>query len=212
MGKFFAAVIIVVTAGWLVPMCAGLPEDLKTFPAPAETAAPAAPEPEPVAPEPEPAPEPELKPAPEPEIKPAAKGDVSLSTFRMRTMFPEENGKFVISVVRANRSAEEASGVRMTLTARKDGALVERSESGPAQTLAAGSESYFGLAVSTMVLDEILDAPEDPGNGLEWSLVYRLAGDAPDATRCFRLNALPRRRDPAGIDWVAQGRSRKCAP
>lgn len=208
MGKFFAAVIIVLTAGWLVPMCAGLPDDLKTFPAPAESAAPAAPEPEPEPVAPEPVPE----PVPVPELKPAAKGDVSLSTFRMRTMFPEENGKFVVSVVRANRSAEEASGVRMTLTTRKDGALVERAESGPAQTLAAGSTSYFGLAVSTLVLDEILDAPADPGTGLEWSLVYRLAGDAPEATRCFRLNALPRRRDPVGIDWVAQRQSRKCAP
>lgn len=212
MGKFLALVILVVTTVWLAPLCARLPETASTVAAPVAPAPPAPPAPAPVSSQ-APAPAPAAKPEPKPAAKPRpAKGDVGLSTFSMRSMFPEEKEKYVVSVVRANRSAEAASGVRMTLTARKDGAILERAESGPGQTLAAGTSSYFGLGISTMILDELLDAPYGDGTGLEWSLVYRLASDAPGATRCFRLYALPRRREPAGIDWVPQGESRSCAP
>lgn len=209
MGKFFALVIIVFMAVWLAPMCARLPTDLSTLSAPPAPAAPA--EPVAVAPAPVAAPEP-APPAPAPTPKPAVKGAVGLATFRMRTMFPEENGKYVVSVLRANGTAVDATGVRMTLAARKAGEIIERAESGPAQTLAAGSTSYFGLGLSTFVLDEILDAPEDPGTGLEWTLTYRLASDPAGTSRCYSLNARPRRREPAGIDWQRQAESRVCPP
>lgn len=197
MGKLFAALLIVFMIGWLGPMCSRLPADLSTV------AAPAAP------PEPDPTSESTVAP---PALKPAPEGPVTVATYPSRTMFPEENGKFIVSVLRANRAAERAVGVRMTLTARVRGDIVERAESGPAQSLAAGSTSYFGLGVSTSVLDAILDGPEDRRSGLEWLLTYRLESDAPDAARCFRLRALPRRREPAGIAWLALGESQKCAP
>jgi hypothetical protein len=127
-------------------------------------------------------------------------------------MLPEENGKYIVSVLRANKAGVPVSGVRMTLTTRIQGQIVERAESGPAQILAAKSTSYFGLGVSTLVFDELLDAPEDRGSGLEWSLTYRFASDAPGTLRCFRLRALPRRLAPAGITWLARGESHICDP
>lgn len=202
-GKFFAALIVVIVFIWLGPMCASLPSGLPTVAAPPAPPAPA-PAPEPIAAPPSPAPEP--KPAP----KPALERPVTLATYLSRTMFPEENGKYTVSVLRANRSAESAVGVRMTLTTRVRGEIVERSESGPGQSLAAGSSSYFGLGVSTALFDMLLDGPEDRRSGLEWSLSYRLTSDAPGTTRCFRMRALPRRREPTGIAWLALGESQKC--
>ncbi|MDD5304165.1 MAG: hypothetical protein PHS14_13780 [Elusimicrobia bacterium] len=207
MGKFFAALIIVLLVGWLSPMCARLPDDLSTVSAPAAPVAPV------VSTATAPAPEPAVAPpAPKPAPKPALDRPITVATFRSRSMFPVENGKYVVSVLRANRAEVPATGVRMTLTTRMQGEIVERAESGPAQSLAAGSTSYFGLTISTVVLDAILDGPEDRRSGLEWALSYHLDGDAPGSTRCFRLRALPRRREPSGISWVPLGESQKCDP
>ena len=204
MGKFFALIIIVFMAVWLAPMCAKLPEDLSTVaaPAPAVVAAPAvstvtAPAPAPVAAPPKPAPA-------------AAHGSLTVTTYRSRKPFPVENGKYVVSVIRANKGETPAVGVRLTLTARLKGEIVERAESGPAQSLAAGTTSYFGLGISTVVFDELLDGPEDRRNGLEWSLTYRFEKDAPGKTRCYRLRALPRRRPPEGLGWLPLGDSQAC--
>lgn len=202
MGKLFAALLIVIMIGWLGPMCSRLPADLSTVAAPAVPTPPAAPPSEPVV-----APR-----APAPAIEPTPERPVTVATYPSRTMFPEENGKYIVSVLRANRSAARAVGVRMTMTTRVRADIVERAESGPAQSLSAGSTSYFGLGVSTSVLDAILDGPEDRRSGLEWLLTYRLESDAPGAARCFRLRALPRRRVPAGIAWLALGQSQKCDP
>ena len=213
-GKFFAALILVGLLGWLAPMCARLPDDLTTIAAPAASAvtisplvstAPvtiALPAPEPVA-----AP---LPPAPKPETKPAPARLVTLATYLSRTMFPDENGKYIVSVLRANLSDAPAEGVRLTMTTRRRGEPVERAQSGPAQSLEAGSSSYFGLPVSTETFTSLLDGPADRRSGLEWSLTYRFADDAPGKTRCYRLRALPRRHGPAGIEWLPLGKSQKC--
>jgi len=205
-GKILAVVLLVLMGVWLAPMCSRLPVDLSTQSAPPAPVIAPAPVAEPVA-APAPVPEP---PAPAPKREP--QGNIGLATFRVRAMFPVENEKYVISILRANSSDEDASGARMTLTARRKGTILERSESGPGQKLRAGSKSYFGLPVATTVIEELLDAPYDDGTGLEWSLTYRLAGDAPGETRCYRLKALPRRRGASGVEWVPQGESHVCAP
>jgi hypothetical protein len=212
-GKFFAALIIVFTIAKLAPMCARLPADLSTVAAPL---APAAPEAPPVptvstataaVPAPVVAPAPVVVEAP----KPAAKaGEVSVATYRSRKMFPVENEKYIVSVLRANKSDKPAVGFTMTLSTRLKGEVVERAESGPGQTLAAGTTSYFGLNVSTPVFDELLGAAEEPGNELEWAVSYRFEGEDAAKRRCYRLRALPRRREPEGIEWRKLGESRDC--
>lgn len=203
MSKVFAAMIIAFMIGWLSPMCARLPKDLAAVPAPppaAETAAPVeapAAAPEPVAPAP-------ASPAAVP-VSP-----VTISTYRSRSMFPVEGESYVVSLLRSNHAAVNAEGVRLAVTARVKGEVIERAESGPGQTLAAGSASYFALPVTTEVFDYLLDGPDDVGNRLEWTLTYRLVTDAPDAERCFVLRALPRRREPSGVQWLPLGQSRKC--
>jgi hypothetical protein len=202
MGKLFAAMIIAFMIGWLSPMCARLPKDLAAVPAPppaAETAAPVeapAAAPEPVAVPPAPASVP-LSP-------------VTISTFRSRSMFPVEGESYVVSLLRSNHADVNAEGVRLAVAARVKGEVIERAESGPGQTLAPGSASYFALPVTTEVFDYLLDGPEDVGNRLEWTLTYRLETDPPDAKRCFGLHALPRRREPSGLRWLPLGQSRKC--
>jgi hypothetical protein len=206
MGKFFALVITVFTVVWLAPMCANLPSDLSAVAAPA---APAAPVVSTVT-----APAPVAAPAPEPPPAPAAipLSPVTISTYRSRSMFPVEGESYVVSVLRKNHSEVRAEGVRLTVAARVKGEVMERAESGPAQVLAAGTTSYFGLPITTEVFNYLLDGPEDKRSGLEWVLTYRLAGDAPGETRCFGLRALPRRREPSGLSWVQLGQTRKCEP
>ncbi|MDP3542889.1 MAG: hypothetical protein Q8T11_10545 [Elusimicrobiota bacterium] len=205
MGKFFAAMIIAFMIGWLTPMCAHLPNDLAVAPAPTPAAAPAEPDlpPEPVA-----APTPAPAPAPAPAA--VLLSPVTITTYRSRSMFPVEGDNYIVSVLRRNHAEAPAVGVRLAVAARVKGEVIERAESGPGQTLAPGSTSYFGLPVTTEVFDHILDGPEDVGNRLEWTLTYRLETDAPDAKRCFSHNALPRRREPSGLQWLPLGQSRKC--
>lgn len=206
MGKFFALIIAVFTAVWLAPMCARLPTDLSTLSAPAVPAAPVVSTATAAAPIPAPKPEPAASPASTP-LSP-----VTLSTYRSRSMFPVEGESYVVSVLRRNHSEVRAEGVRLTVAARVKGEVMERAESGPAQTLAPGTTSYFGLNVSTEVFNYLLDGPEDTRSGLEWMLTYRLESDAPGTTRCFGLRALPRRREPSGLTWVPAGQTTKCAP
>lgn len=203
MGKLFAAMIIAFMIGWLSPMCARLPKDLTAVSAPPPAAAPVEPaaEPEPEPPAPAPAPAPAAVPL----------SPVTITTYRSRSMFPVEGESYVVSILRRNHAEVPAVGVRLAVAARVKGESIERAESGAGQTLAAGSTSYFALPVTTEVFDYILDGPDDVGNLLEWTLTYRLESDAPDAARCFVLKALPRRREPSGLQWIPRGQSRECA-
>lgn len=205
MGKFSALVIVVFTVVWLAPMCSKLPADLSTFSAPAVPAAPVVSTVTAPAPLPEPAPAAAPKPASVP-LSP-----VTISTYRSRSMFPVEGESYVVSVLRRNHADVRAVDVRLAVAARVRGEAIERAESGPGQTLAPGTTSYFGLPVTTEVFDHLLDGPEDSRSGLEWTLTYRLESDAPGATRCFGLRALPRRREPSGLVWIPLGQTRKCA-
>lgn len=207
MGKISAALIIVFSVLWLAPMCAELPADLSAMTAPAAPVAAPEPEVTPTASEPVPAPP---APAPAPKAAPLPQRPVTVATYRSQKMFPVVDGKYVVSILRENRSSVDAKGVRLTLTSRVKGAAAERAESGPGQSLAAGTTSYFGLGVSTVVFETLIDGPDEPGTELEWSLVYRLEGDAAGAKRCYVLRALPRRREPAGITWVERGESSTC--
>lgn len=206
MGKFFAALIMAYAVLRLAPMCAKLPSDLSTLSTPA---APSAPVVSTVtAPSPEPAPAPASAPAP----AAVPLSPVTITTYRSRSMFPVEGESYVVSVLRRNYAEERAVAVRLSVAARVKGEVMERAESGPGQTLAPGTTSYFGLPVTTEVFNYLLDGPEDNRSGLEWTLTYRLESDAPEVKRCFGLRALPRRREPSGILWVPQGQSRKCEP
>ncbi|MBI2789521.1 MAG: hypothetical protein HYX59_12645 [Elusimicrobia bacterium] len=211
MGKFFALVIAVFTVVWLAPMCANLPSDLSTLSAPVAPPVPAAPVVSTVT-----APAPLPTPKAEPKLEPAAAAvplsPVTIATYRSRSMFPVEGESYVVSVLRKNHSEVRAEGVRLTVAARVKGEVMERAESGPGQSLDAGSSSYFGLPITTEVFNYLLDGPEDKRSGLEWMLTYRLASDPPGETRCFGLRALPRRREPSGLSWVPLGQTRKCEP
>lgn len=201
MAKLFAALIIVFLIAWLAPMCSRLPADLSVT---AQRPPAAAPE---SVPAPAPAPAPALVPAPA--SAPEAPALV-VSTYRTKKMFPVEKGKYQISVRRENRADADVVGVNVTLIARRKGLELERADNDSPQVLAPGSTGYYDLRVSTGAIDEILDAPFETGTELEWALTYRLEGS--DARRCVRLRALPRRRDPEGIDWVFLGGSRECPP
>lgn len=208
MGKFFALVLAVFTVVWLAPMCANLPSDLSTLSAPVAPA-------EPVvstvtAPAPLPTPMPEPAAAPAPAAVPLS--PVTISTYRSRSMFPVEGESYVVSVLRKNHAEVRAEGVRLTVAALVKGEVMERAESGPGQSLAPGTTSYFGLPITTEVFDYLLDGPEDKHNWLEWVLTYRLESDPPGEKRCFGLRALPRRREPSGLTWTQFGQTRKCEP
>lgn len=209
MGKFFALVIIVFTVVWLAPMCARLPDERTAIatpiPAAEAIAPPAATEPAVAAVAPEPAP---AVAAPKPAVK---RPSLTVATYDSRKMFPMENDKYIVSVLRENKAAVPAVGVTMTLSTLMNGHVVERAESGPGQTLAAGSTSYFGLNVSNVVFDELLERPEGSGNAMEWVVTYRFEDDAPGMKRCFSLRALPRRRE-QGFFWLTIGSSLKCGP
>ena len=68
------------------------------------------------------------------------------------------------------------------------------------------------MSVSYGLLDELLSAPENSGTELHWMLTYRLESDAPGVQRCYSLHALPRQREPEGIDWKRLGESDACDP
>jgi hypothetical protein len=207
MGKFLALVIIVFVTVWLAPMCAKLGTQAPVVAAPAPLPQPEAPAAVPVA-----ASTVALvsagavEPAPKPAVK---RPSLTVATYASRKMFPLENDKYIVSVLRENKAAVPVVGVTMTLSTRMNGQIVERAESGPGQTLAAATSSYFGLGVSTVVFDELLDRPAEPGNEMEWAVTYRFMDDAPDTKRCFRLRALPRRIE-QGFNWLTIGESRKC--
>ena len=207
-GKLTAAAIIIVAFVWLGPMCASLPAPgvlpmpiaaLAPEPAVAASTAPAiaaAPVPAPVA----------------PVVKPAARPGLTAAPYRMRKLPPIEGDKYIVSVLRANKADVPAVGVVMTLTTLVRGLVVERVESGPGQTLGAGTTSYFGLGVSTVVFDEVLDSSEAPGTELDWALAYRFQDDPATARRCFVLRTQPRRREPEGLTWTTLGQSTACEP
>lgn len=206
MGRFFAALILITAFLRLAPMFARLPSDLSTLSAPAAAPAPVVS----TTTVPAPAPEPKPEAAPAPAAVPLS--PVTVSTYRSRSMFPVEGESYVVSVLRRNHAEVRAEEVRLAVAARVRGEVMERAESGPGQTLAPGTTSYFGLPVTTEVFDYLLDGPEDDRSGLEWTLTYRLESDAPGEKRCFGLRALPRRREPSGLQWVPQGQTRKCEP
>jgi hypothetical protein len=206
-GKFFAAVILVIMIGWLSPMCARLGTQSPFVAAPEPVPQPEAPDAAPVA-----ASTAALVSAGivESAPKPATKRpSLTVATYGSRKMFPLVNDKYIVSVLRVNKADVPAVGVTMTLSTRMNGNVVERAESGPGQTLAPGSTSYFGLGVSNVVFEELLDRPAEPGNEMEWAVTYRFQDDAPGAKRCFRLRALPRRLE-QGLNWLTIGESRKC--
>lgn len=209
MGKFFALVIIVFMVVWLAPMCARLTDERSAIATPVppveDIAPPVPPQPTVTTAEPEPSPAPAVA-APKPA---AARPSLTVATYDSRKMFPMENDKYIVSVLRENKAAVPAVDVRMTLSTLMNGYVVERAESGPGQTLAAGSSSYFGLSVSNVVFDELLERPGEPGNAMEWVVTYRFEDDAPAMKRCFSLRALPRRRE-QGFTWLTTGSSRKC--
>ena len=205
-GKLFAAAITVGLFVWLAPMCARVTDERV-----AEPAAPvAAVEPPPtIATTTAPAPEPVPAAVPASSSRPASKGEVTLKTYRMKKMFERNDSRYMIYVVRSNQADAAANDVKMRLTTRMKGNIVEQADGEP-QTLAPGTTAYAGLSVSTAAIDEILDAPEDAGAELAWTLTYRLKGDAPKTKRCFELRVLPRRREPEGIFWRPLGESREC--
>lgn len=184
MGKFFAAMIMAAVVVWLGPMCSN------------PVSAPA---PEPVA---APAPEPAPAPVPVP-VPPAGEPMLGVSTYRLKRMFPLEKGKYQIPVYRENRGATEIADVHVTLIARHEGVEIERAENRSPLVLAPGSTGYYSLGLSTGTVEKLLDAPLDAGAELDWAVTY--------ARRCVRLRALPRRRDPEGIDWVTIDALRACA-
>ncbi|MBI4062133.1 MAG: hypothetical protein HY403_11980 [Elusimicrobia bacterium] len=188
MGKIFAALISACVLAWLGPMCARLPEEPARVAG--STAAPAAEAPAPL----------------------AAHPPVAIATYRMKKMFEARGSRYLIYVIRANPADVPAVDMRMILATKIKGALVEQDAGAAAQTLAPGTTAYAGLSVSTVLIDEMLAGPEEPGTELEWSLSYRFEGDDPGARRCFQLRALPRRREPTGILWRALGESRECGP
>lgn len=199
MGKFFAAIIIAFMIGWLSPMCSHLRENVAVAPAPAAPVAPVAP----ITPA-----EPVEAPAPVP-IREA--GLVTVAPYRSTKMFPEiDGGRYLVSILRANRSDVDAAGARLAVAARVRGTVVERAESGAGQTLAAGTTSYFGLPVSVDVFDDILDGPDDQSSALDWTLTYRFEDDAPGAKRCYGVSTLPRRREPTGLVWKTFGQTSVC--
>lgn len=199
MGKLFAALIMAFILAWLGPMCARLPADSTIIAVPSKPAAAPAPAASP------------LNPTPIAEPLPQDP-QVTVATYRMKKMFGQTQGKYLIYVLRSNRAEAPAVDMRMTLVARMKGTVVERVDGAPAQTLAPGSTAYAGLSVSTVIIDELLTAPDEPGTALEWALSYRLAGDVPGARRCFQLRALPRHREPEGIAWRTLGESHMCVP
>lgn len=197
MGKLFAALIIGVLLGWLGPMCSKLPDDLSSI------AVPAASSPAPISTPPV---------APPPPAAAEERPALIVATYRMKKIFPQTQGKYLIAVRGSNRADVPAVDVMMTLFARRKGTVVERGDSAYPWTLEAGTSSYYSIGVSTGVIDDILAGPEAPGTELAWSLSYRLEGEEPDSRRCFLLRALPRRREPEGIDWRTLGESNECAP
>ncbi len=183
MGKFSAALILVSVFAWLGPMCAQHPATVAPFVVPDKPATPIA--------------------VPEP-------AHVTLATYRMKKMFAATSSGYRIYVIRANQATVPAVALQTGLAIRINGTVVEQTVSAIPQTLAPGSASYAGLSVSRARIDEILSGPAAPGTGLEWTIAYRLEGEAPDAKRCFVLRALPRRREPEGIFWRALGESQEC--
>ena len=198
MGKFFALLITVVTTVWLAPMCARLPKPGE--PVAVAVAVPLAPLIEaPV----------EVAPPPPP---PAAyEGPaVTVSTYRSRKMFTLVEGRPRVSVLIKNLSDRPASNMRLAMAARLDGKAVESARVNTTFEVEAGSSVYRGLLISMETLDAFLAETPAPNSELRWDLTYRLEGDEPDAKRCFTLRALPRQRDPEGIEWKAVGQSDKC--
>ena len=200
----------------LGPMCAHLPEESPVASAPvaAPVATPVAvavstpiaagPAPKVEAPKPEAPKAPVVKAA-----SPAAAGDgLIVATYRSKKSFAAENGKYLVAVTRTNKSDKKAVGIRMALLVKGSGQTVAKTQNRRDETQDAGASDYFGLYLSTSIVDAVLDGPDEPGTELEWDLTYKLEGD--DAARCFTLRALPRRREPEGIAWVSRGSSAVC--
>lgn len=199
MGKFTAALIILFSFVKLAPMCARLPGDLTAVSSVSKTAvavstvefvAPAA---APVA---------------------APKGDdgkgVVVIAYRLKKMFPIDDGRGRVSVLLRNDSERKAVDLRLSMSAVRQGAVTESDRTNIPFTLDAGTGAYRGLYASAGFLDAALSNPPEAGVELRWKLTYRLEGDAPEAKRCFSLRALPRTREPEGIVWNPLGSSAAC--
>lgn len=199
MGKFFAAVIIVVSIVKLAPMCARLPANLTA-------AAPVAAVPAPVAVSTAaaPAPAPAAKPA-----YPLDKQAVTVATYKMKRSFKISDGRAMVSVSVRNGSELDAHDLRLTLAVRRGGKNAEKTGTGSFE-LAASTSVYRGLYVTTASLDALLAEPAEAGAELRWDLTYRLEGDEPGAKRCFTWRALPRVREPEGADWKNLGETHLC--
>ncbi len=205
MGKLFAALITVYATLKLAPMCARLPDDLSgVYREQASSTEPAAPAPAPVPSAVPPVaavqlPAPAPSPAPPP-ATPAAAPDspgVVVSTYRMKAMFKITDGRGMVSVSVKNLSASAAKDLKLILTAVRGGRAAERLQAN-AFDLAASSSLYRGLRLSMETIDAMLAA--EPGAELRWDLSYALEGE--DSRRCHFLRALPRAREPEGVEWT----------
>lgn len=193
-GKFFALLILVVMTVWLAPMCAQLPTQAQPVAV--------------VAPPDEPPSEPIVEPVvPMPALDTPA---VVISNYRTRKMFTIADGYGRISVLLTNKSERDAVDLRLGMTAMREGKDVENARVNTAFTIAADSSAYRGLQVSMAMLDALLAEPAAKDLELRWDLTYRLDGDAESTKRCFTLRALPRQRNPVGIEWRTLGESRAC--
>ncbi|UPT72433.1 MAG: hypothetical protein M0D55_10595 [Elusimicrobiota bacterium] len=200
MGKLLAAAIIVYSILKLAPMCARLPDDLTKV----STGAPAAAVPAqeaPVASTAAATPEP-VKPA-----WPADKPAVTVNTYRMKTMFKIADGKGMVSVSVKNVSAVDAKDLKLALSAIRGGARAERWTANTFD-LAASTSVYRGLRLNTGTIDAMLAEPAEPGSELRWDLSYTLDGETDK--RCYVLRALPRTREPEGIEWKTLETSSSC--
>ncbi len=211
MGKFFAAVIIVVSFIKLAPMCARLPSNLAAV----SGEAPAAPEPVAVSTEAAPAaapvaPVPAAASAPAPRVvEPTGKSSVTVNTYRMKRPFRIVDGRAMVSVSVRNAGETGATDMRLTLTTRLGGKNAEKTGTGRFE-LAASTSVYRGLYITTASLDALLAEPAEEGAELRWDLTYRLESDAPEVKRCFTWRALPRAKEPEGADWKEFGTSQLC--
>lgn len=195
MGRFFAAAIIAVATLKLGPMCARLPSDLSKVSGgePAPAAAPAAAVEVPAVSTAAAAP-----PPPAPAAWPAERAAVTVSTYRMKKMFNIANGKAMVSVSVKNVSESPARDLKLTLTATLAGKRAERWTANVFD-LAASSSVYRGLRLEAATLDAVLAEAPAAGTELRWDLSYLLDGE--QDRRCYALRALPRTREPEGVEW-----------
>lgn len=205
MGKFLAAAIMVGAFVKLGPMCARLPSDLTRVSGaePVAAAAPAAEAPAVAVSTKAAAPEPPKRP----EAYPADKAAVTVATYRMKKMFKIADGKGMVSVSVRNVSERNAKDLKLSLSAILAGKRAERWSTNSFD-LDASTSVYRGLRLDTSSIDAVLAEPAADGTELRWDLSYLLEGE--ETRRCYVLRALPRTKEPEGIDWKTLSQTSAC--